>query len=140
MSDKRFRPNQQIALSILTALAFITHAHAMEQSKHYERNIKVVQALKDAGSDFTKLHNIEHHLYCHTEADFNLAITLGKNSGYSVANEGKHEDDKGVFWALDLVKQSTPDISSIEKQSIEIERIAEKANADYDGWGTEVEQ
>jgi regulator of RNase E activity RraB len=112
----------------------------MEKSKHHERNTKVVQALKDAGSDFTKLHNIEHHLYCYTEADFKLAIALGSRSGYTVANEGTHEDDKGTFWSLDLVKRSTPDIPSIEKQAVEIERIAEEANADYDGWGTEVEQ
>ncbi|MGH8707814.1 MAG: ribonuclease E inhibitor RraB [Burkholderiales bacterium] len=39
-----------------------------------------------------------------------------------------------------MVKKSTPDIASIEKQALEIEQMAEKANADYDGWGTEVEQ
>lgn len=129
-----------ITLLAFVALASVTHAYAMEKSINHERNIKVVQALKDAGSDFKKLHNIEHHLYCYTESDFNLVITLGKRSGYVVANDGKHKDDKGVFWALDLVKKSTPDIASIEGQSIEIERIAEKANADYDGWGTEVEK
>jgi regulator of RNase E activity RraB len=112
----------------------------MQRSKRYEANTKVVQALKDAGSDFRKLHSIEHHLYCPTEADFKLAITLGTESGYAVAHEGTHEDDKGTFWSLDLVKQSTPDITSIEKQALEIEQIAEKANAGYDGWGTEVEQ
>jgi regulator of RNase E activity RraB len=112
----------------------------MDKSKHYERNTKVVQALKDAGSDFGKLHSIEHHLYCYTEADLKLAITMGAGSGYTVANEGTHEDDRGTFWSLDLVKRSTPDLVSIEKQSLEIEQIAEAANADYDGWGTEVEQ
>jgi regulator of RNase E activity RraB len=127
-------------MRIISALALTSLAQAMEKSKHHERNTKVVQALKDAGSDFTKLHNIEHHLYCYTEADFKLAIALGSKSGYTVANEGTHEDDKGTFWSLDLVKRSTPDIPSIEKQAVEIERIAEEANADYDGWGTEVEQ
>ena len=98
------------AISIIAALTLTPHAHAMEKSKHHERNTKVVTALKNAGSDFRRLHNIEHHLYCYTEADFRLATA------------------------------STPDIFSIEKQAVEIERIAEKANADYDGWGTEVEQ
>lgn len=112
----------------------------MEKSKHHDRNTKVVKALKDAGSDFRKLHSIEHHLYCYTEADFMLAIALGTQTGYAVANEGTHQGDNGKFWSLDLVKSSTPDIVSIEKQAVEIERIAEKANADYDGWGTEVEQ
>ena len=112
----------------------------MQRSKHYERNEKVVKALEDAGSDFRKLHSIEHHLYCYNEADFNLATALGIQSGYAVANQGTHEDDQGTVWSFDLVKKSTPDLASIEKQAIEIESIAEEANADYDGWGTEVEQ
>lgn len=112
----------------------------MDKSKHYERNTKVVQALKDAGSDFGKLHSIEHHLYCYTEADLRLAISMGTKGGYTVANEGTHEDDGRTFWSLDLIKRSTPDLATIEKQALEIERIAEEANADYDGWGTEVEQ
>ena|SRR5688500_10546646 len=111
----------------------------MGKSKHYERNVKTVQALKDAGSDFQKLHAIENHLYCYTEANFSLLIALGRKAGYEVAHEGTHEDDKGVFWALDLVKKATPDMASIEKQAIEVEDMAEKADADYDGWGTEVE-
>jgi regulator of ribonuclease activity B len=127
-------------LLALIALVFAANTYAMDKSKNFERNVKVVQALKEAGSDFEKLHSIEHHLYCYTETDLNLVISLGKKSGYSVANEDKLKDDKGFFWALDLVKKSTPDIASVEKQSIEIERIAEKANADYDGWGTEVEK
>lgn len=129
-----------VILTIITALALIGHVHAMEKSKSYEGNVKVVQALRDTGSDFKKVHRIEHHLYCYTESDFNLVITQGKKNGYVVANEGRHENDKGVFWSLDLVKMSTPDIASIEKQAIEIELIAEKAQADYDGWGTEVEK
>ena len=112
----------------------------MEKSVNFERNVKVVQALKDAGSNFEKLHVIEHHIYCYTEPDFDHIITLGKDNGYVVANEGQHEDDKGVYWVLDLIKQSTPDLASIEKQSIEIEHFAEVANADYDGWGTEIER
>jgi regulator of RNase E activity RraB len=111
----------------------------MDKSDHYERNVKTVQALKDAGSDFQKLHAIEHHLYCYTEHDFNLLIALGREAGYEVAHEGTHEDEKGAFWSLDLVRKSTPDLASIEKQAIEIEAMAEKASADYDGWGTEVE-
>jgi regulator of ribonuclease activity B len=111
----------------------------MEKSKRYDANVKTVQAVKDAGSDFAKLHAIEHHLYCYTEESFDLLMALGREAGYEVAHEGRHEGDDGPFWSLDLVRKSTPDIFSIEKQALEIEAMAEKADADYDGWGTEVE-
>lgn len=112
----------------------------MEKSKSYERNIKTIQALEDADADFKKLHSIEHHLYCYTESDLKLVIALAREKGYTVANEGRHEDSDDVHWSLDLVKETTPDIAAIEKQTLEIELIAEKAQADYDGWGTEVEE
>ena len=112
----------------------------IKKSKSYKANVKVVNALKEAGANFDKLHSIEHHFYCYSEAGYNQVITLGENLGYMPANEGKDEDENGIFWQLDLIKKSKPDIESIEKQVIEIEDIAEKSNADYDGWGTEIEE
>ncbi|HMN44521.1 MAG TPA: ribonuclease E inhibitor RraB [Povalibacter sp.] len=111
----------------------------MIKSRNYDRNIAVVKALRDAGADFRKQHALEHHLYCYTQASFELVQSLGIRLGYSVAHEGKHEDEQDL-WSLDLVKRSAPDIESVERQSLEIEEIAERANAKYDGWGTEVEQ
>ena len=131
---------KKLSLTVIAFFCLITLSQAMDKSKRYDVNVKIVKALKDAGSDFKKSHAIEHHLYCYTEPDFNLLISLGKKNGYMVAHEGRHEDDKGVFWSLDLIKKSSPDIESIEIQSIEIEHMAEKTNADYDGWGTEVEK
>lgn len=111
----------------------------MNKSKSYERNRAVLKALREAGADFQKPHALEHHLYCYTQASFDLVQSLGTHHGYSVAHQGKHEEEENL-WSLDLVKTSTPDIESVERQSIEIEMIAEQANADYDGWGTEVEE
>jgi regulator of RNase E activity RraB len=109
----------------------------MPKSNNYDRNTEVVKALKEAGANFEKPHKLEHHLYCYTLASFDLVKSLGVRYGYSVAHDGKHEEEN--FWSLDLVKTSTPDIESVERQSFEIELIAEQSDAEYDGWGTEVE-
>jgi regulator of RNase E activity RraB len=111
----------------------------MARSKNYERNRAVLKALKDAGTNFQKPHALEHHLYCYTQDSFNLVQSLGTGLGYAVKHEGKNEDEESL-WSLDLVKTSTPDIDSVEGQSVEIEMIADQADADYDGWGTEVEK
>jgi regulator of ribonuclease activity B len=110
----------------------------MERSKHYERNIATLRALKNAGSNPDKVHSIEHHLYCHSDSEFQKAVALGQRRGFTVAHAGKHDDEE--LWSLDLVKRSLPSIEFIEEQAIEVEAIAAATEADYDGWGTEVEQ
>lgn len=112
----------------------------MTRSQNYERNIKVVAAIKDAGSNLSRPHSIEHHIYSYTEEDFSGVSQAGVRSGYEILNSGKHEDEDGVFWSQDLVKPALPIIEEIEVQSLEVEEIVEKFNSDYDGWGTEVEE
>jgi regulator of RNase E activity RraB len=109
------------------------------KSSRYEANIKTLEALRNAGSNSNKNHHIEHHLYCFTIEDYEKLIELGRASGYEVKYEGVIEDDSGNYWQMDLVKFTKPNIELIEIQSLEIDSFAEQANADYDGWGTEVE-
>ena len=110
----------------------------MKKSIHHERNIATLDALRNAGANPNKLHNIEHHLYCHSEESFNRVMSLGQQRGFEVAHSGKDEDEE--LWSLDLVARSLPTLEAVNQQSIEIEEIAEATEADYDGWGTEVEQ
>ncbi len=109
------------------------------KSKNYNRNVETIKALKRVGSDFTIEHLIEHHLYCYSLEDYERLIALGEGAGYKVMYEGLVEDDDGDYWQLDLVKKVTPTLENIERQSVEIESFEAESNADYDGWGTEVE-
>ena len=111
----------------------------MEQSIHYDRNVATLRALRDAGANANKLHCIEHHLYCYSKESFELVTLLGQQQGFKVAHAGKHEQQEAL-WSLDLTISSLPNIDEIEKQSLKVEEIAERAEADYDGWGTEVEE
>ena len=56
-----------------------------------------------------------------------------------MAHAGKHEGEEAI-WSLDLTVRSLPTLEAVERQSIEVEEIAGAAEADYDGWGTEVKQ
>jgi regulator of RNase E activity RraB len=112
----------------------------MNQSEHYERNLKVIAAIKDAESNMSRPHSIEHHIYSYSEDEFEAVSKAGIGLGYQVLNSGSHEDKDGVFWSQDLVKQALPKIEEIEIQSIEIEDIVARYNSDYDGWGTEIEE
>lgn len=109
------------------------------KSNHYDRTIKVLEALTNAGANIEKPHNIEHHIYCYTEADFRSLKTQGEALGYTVKCLGESEYNQKPLWQIDLVKPTKPNLQAIELQSLEIEFLTEKCNADYDGWGTEVE-
>lgn len=111
----------------------------MERSKHYDRNVATLRALHDAGANPNKMHCIEHHLYCHSQASYDLVVSLGRQQGFDVAHGGKHEEEEGL-WSLDLILNCLPNMDEIERQSLKVEEIAERAQADYDGWGTEVEE
>jgi regulator of RNase E activity RraB len=108
------------------------------KSNSYERNIAVVKALEDARCNFGKLHSIEHHIYCFSEESFKNVIQSGIRLGYEIKYEGLVQGNDSC-WQLDLVKSDYPSIDNIERHSIEVEAICAEYNADYDGWGTEVE-
>ena len=112
----------------------------MENSEHYERNVKVIDALKEAGANMAAPHSIEHHIYSYSKSDFESISKAGEEHGYLVENSGQYEDENGVFWSQDLTKRVAPVIENIEQQSKEIEAIVNQFASDYDGWGTEVEQ
>jgi len=100
-----------------------------------ERNQATLEALLEAGANSSKLHCVEHHFYAASEEIMEHVMALGRERGYGVANAGKDEEE----WSLDLTIRSLPVIDELERQSKEMEEIAEAASATYDGWGTEVE-
>ena len=102
--------------------------------RHYdERNKATLEALLEAGANASKPHCIEHHFYADSEESFKRVMSLGLARGYEVANAARED------WSLDLTMRSLPVIAEIERQSQEMEEIAEAASATYDGWGAEVE-
>ena len=109
------------------------------KSKNYERNITVLEALQDAGSNVEKEHQIEHHFYCFSEENYQKLLELGRLAGYKIMFEGSADYGDGKMWQLDLVKSVKPSLNMIETQTLELEAFAEKTESDYDGWGTEVE-
>ena len=108
-------------------------------SQRFQINQKIITALKNQGSDFSKLHVIEHHLECNTKYCFEHVSQAGKSAGFSVKFDGKKPNNDQI-WVIDLVKPSKIDIKSIEEQCMIIESISGKFGAYYDGWGTEVEK
>ncbi len=112
----------------------------MAASRYYERNIKTLQALTKAGANSAKVHTIEHHIYCQSIADVELVTQRGSNLGYEVMHSYARDRNGKRFWSFDLVKKSTPTIENIEVQSFELLQIIDGIDAQYDGWGTEVEK
>lgn len=112
----------------------------MADSPYYERNARTLKALASAGANLGKPHTIEHHVYCHSIADAERVKQRGVNFGYEVMHNESHDRSGSAIWSCDLAKTSTPTIENIEAQALEIQQIINGIEAEYDGWGTEVEK
>jgi regulator of RNase E activity RraB len=112
----------------------------MTASPYYERNMKTLKALANAGANLAKPHTIEHHVYCDSIADVELVKQRGLNLGYEIMHDESRNRDGMPVWSFDLAKKCTPTIENIESQALEIQQIIHGIRAKYDGWGTEVEK
>lgn len=128
---------RKFIISIITAMGFGT-AHASEFPPNVEMNQKIIQALKDAGSDPQKAHPLEHHFYCFTPESLKNLMAKGKSLGYQVANVGDNEHEGTHYWYGDLIKETVLDIDIINNENSLMLSLADQFNGDYDGWGTPV--
>lgn len=111
-----------------------------EEGKEREKmDLDTINALKKAGSDLSKPHNLEHHFVVE-----NLQIAMDisnvlKNDGYEISDtiEGKN-DNGNVYYYFDIVKPFIMKPEHVFKESEKMAVIAKKYGILYDGWGTTV--
>ena len=103
-----------------------------------EGNREVLSSLEQAGSNFTKLHPVEHHFYCYTYDCLAFIAGTGKTLGYEIRNVGKGEHEGVEYFYGDLVKETLLSLEKIDQENLIMLKIAEEAGAEYDGWGTPV--
>lgn len=98
---------------------------------------ETVEALLADGAPANEPFPIEHHL---ASADFTklekAAVELVK-ANYHVDDADEFElDDGSRLFAFAAVSRVCLDTQLLDLQTIEVAKIAELADVDYDGWGT----
>ncbi|WP_166266781.1 ribonuclease E inhibitor RraB [Marinobacter caseinilyticus] len=128
---------RKLLMSVIAALGF-SGTQATEFPPNVEMNEKIIQALIDAGSDPNKPHPLEHHFYCYSADSLKGLMANGESLGYRVANVGDNVHEGTHYWYGDLISDTVLDIKIINTENSIMLKLANRFNADYDGWGTPV--
>jgi hypothetical protein len=97
---------------------------------------KVLDQLREAGSDLSKPHQMEFLLYFPTEESAQLAASKIKTDGFSV--EVKRAA-RGSMWLCLAVKRMVPKRVEIGAIGKRFTALAKDLGGEYDGWETSIE-
>jgi len=121
-------------------VAFIGRKPANQETiaPNTERNQKNIEALIAAGSNPAKPHAIEHHFYCYSKDLLSGLTTKGSALGYRITKIGSNDYEGARNWYVNLVKDNTLDLKTIDEENSRLLRLAGEFKGSYNGWGTKV--
>ena len=101
------------------------------------QDIRVQDALRDAGDTLSTPRPIEHWAHFKSEADRERFISLVGERFENIERYETPDSDRGVYTAK-LRHSGLPDYRSINSTTILLNNTARESGGDYDGWETEV--
>jgi len=99
-----------------------------------DRDAKVIEALKNNGSDITKPHEIDFFLdFEKFESAAPVAQSMDKD-GFKVK---MYKNDDGTY-TIEAKKTLVPSLSNMIEITNKLNSLTEQYGGNYDGWGAEV--
>jgi regulator of RNase E activity RraB len=95
----------------------------------------VLEQLKKAGSDLSKLHKIEFFLYFPSQSAAMKAAHTVKQAEFEVDVRAAAQ---GPAWLCLATKHMVPKLADLQKIRRQFNSIAAAQGGEYDGWGTEI--
>lgn len=95
----------------------------------------VLQQLKKAGSNLSKLTKIEFFLYFKSQASAETVAPTIKNSGFNIE---VRQAAQGTDWLCLATKTMIPELATLQKIRRDFTAIAAASGGEYEGWGTGV--
>jgi hypothetical protein len=110
-----------------------------EKKERENLDLDTIEALKDAGSNFSKSHYIEHHFVVTNEHNINKISEYLKRKGYEISDINEEIDEDGEhYFFFDACKYCLVESSTIFEESRKMNEIALSFDEFYDGWGTNI--
>ena len=116
----------------LTFLVILSGCGRAEYGNAYEGDAKVIQALKDAGSDVSKPHPIDFFFYGF--ADRASAEKFAKELSLPNWKLDVHPAPLEPGWAVTASTEMVPDLYDISVVTGKFDALAPKFGGEYDGW------
>ncbi|QAA32304.1 ribonuclease E inhibitor RraB [Clostridium manihotivorum] len=112
----------------------------IEKRERERLYLDTIKALKNAGSDLSKPHHIEHHFAVMHNCNITKMAESLKNEGYEVSEVYEETKEHGEkYYYFDGCKYCLVEPNIIFAESKRMTEIAAAFNEVYDGWGTKVE-
>ena len=116
------------------ALSVKRRKPVFEFLKKKDKDALVIKALKDNGSNLTKVHDIDFNFDFSAFDQASLVAQAIDNDSFEVK---MFENDDGSF-TIEAKKSLVPTLDTMRTITKKFEALTEKHGGVYDGWGTEV--
>ena len=94
-------------------------------------NAKVIEELREAGSDMAAPHLLEFYMYFPTRADADRAAKTLAGRGYTTSVDGPDDDREFEVYAA---REAKLELAAIDKLEVELQQVAKAEKGYYDGW------
>lgn len=104
------------------------------------QNRRVVNELEERGDDLSIPRIVDHTIYFKSPADRRAFASAAVAAGFTVQSEsdfGPEEAARRYF--LNLVRADPATLEHIDEVVLQLVELAQRYDADYDGWGCEVQ-
>lgn len=119
---------------------YVSNKESEEEKKEREKSdLEVIEELKNAGSDISKLHYIEHHFIVENQENIIKMSDDLKKEGYEVSEVYEELDEEGKkYFFFDGFKACMIESNVIFEETRIMTEIVLSYNEIYDGWGTNI--
>ena len=124
------------ALIHLTWIFLLFTGVCSAQSIAEQQDARVIENLVAAGSDISKLHNIDFFMLLPSKAKAKAAATDIEQLGYTIASVDRPAGQSQ--WQVHATRVMAPQLEAMTATTRTLEAVAAKHGGDYDGWGTGV--
>jgi len=102
-----------------------------------KKNISVLELLKKQGDNLKAVREINHWIYFKSFDDLADYKDIVSKKGFAIQDINKTEDPNETYpFSLIISRNDRADLESINEVTLELRRLAEQYDANYDGWET----
>lgn len=119
---------------------YLTFLCPSAQQMENIKNRHVVDLLEKGGDSLIKSREVDHWIYFKTNNDRDNFLTRISNDGFTIV-DNDFDESLGTFpFRLHIKRLDKVDLNSVDEYVINLWKIANECNGDYDGWETSVEK
>ena len=99
-------------------------------------NRRVIEKLEQHGDNLSQAREVEHFLYFPDESSRSRFISQIHHHRFTICSQGFRQESEAHPYSLMISRVDRVDPASIDDVVLQLMRLAESCDGQYDGWGT----